>query len=467
MIQAERIRPLNEQAPQAEGRYVLYWMQQSQRTAHNPALEQAIRLANEAGLPVLVGFGLTADYPDANRRHYAFMLQGLQEVAAALAKRKIGFALRQGEPPAVALDLARHARLVVCDRGYLRHQVAWRRRLAVDASCRVIEVEGDVVVPVAVASAKNEFAARTLRPKLHRVWDSFLQPLAEQTPEEPWTGQLPADRLDLDDLTACLDRLKLDHQVPPVRRFTGGLSQARQHLERFITRKLAGYDDRQNELADYRCSLLSPYLHFGQISPVEVALAARDAGQGSPGDRGAFLEELIVRRELSMNYVAYQRHYDRYEALPDWAQASLREHAGDPRPRRYDEAALRAARTHDPYWNAAMREMVHTGFMHNYMRMYWAKKILEWSDRPEQGFATTLKLNNTYFLDGRDPNSYGNVAWVYGLHDRPWQERSIFGKIRYMNDKGLERKFDMAAYIGAVDRLVAAEGSADPRERAG
>ena len=183
----------------------------------------------------------------------------------------------------------------------------------------------------------------------------------------------------------------------------------------------------------------------------------RDRSAGASADRSAYLEELIVRRELAINFVHFGQNYDSYACLPEWTHATLDAHRGDRRPEIYDRAKLEAAKTHDPYWNAAMREMVHTGFMHNYMRMYWAKKILEWSETPEDAFATALHLNNKYFLDGRDANCYAGVAWTFGLHDRPWPERPIFGKVRYMNANGLKRKFDMNSYLYAVDRLVERE----------
>jgi len=199
---------------------------------------------------------------------------------------------------------------------------------------------------------------------------------------------------------------------------------------------------------------MSPYLHFGQISPVRLAMAVRDAKSGQESDRDGYLEELIVRRELAVNFVYYTQDYDRYTCLPEWARKTLAEHAGDPREHKYSQDVLESAQTHDPYWNAAMREMKQTGFMHNYMRMYWGKKILEWSETPENAFATTLAINNKYFLDGRDPNSYAGVAWVFGKHDRAWFERPIFGKVRYMAASGLERKCDIKAYVEKVDGRV-------------
>jgi deoxyribodipyrimidine photo-lyase len=323
----------------------------------------------------------------------------------------------------------------------------------------VVQVEGDVVVPVEVASSRDESAAGTLRPKLHRVWDDYLTDLEEQSPNRHSLDLGVESQVDLSALDAALGKLPLDRSVSAVRRFRGGTGEARRRLAAFLENTLQGYADERNEPAAFRCSLLSPYLHFGQISPVELALAVRRARTGRPDDHSAYLEQLIVRRELAINFVHFHPDYDRYACLPDWAMDTLLTHRGDERDPTYSLKQLETAATHDRYWNAAMREMVTTGFMHNYMRMYWAKKILEWTPKPEVAYRRTLYLNNRYFLDGRDSNSYANVAWVFGLHDRPWPERPIFGKVRSMTARGLERKFDMASYRLAVDRLVEAEES--------
>ena len=456
MIEATRCRRLNDRGHR-RGRYVLYWMQQSQRASFNPALEYAIEMANCDGLPVLVAFGLMDDYPDANLRHYRFMLEGLRDVAVALAERRIKFVMRHGAPNRVAAALAEEAALVVCDRGYLRHQKAWRAELARRALGAVVEVEGDVVVPLEVASGRAETSARTLRPSLQRVWDEYLRALEDAAVHKSALDLRFEGVVDLSDLEGVLGSLQLDRSVAPVGRFQGGTAEARRRLQQFLAARLDGYADARSEPAAFQCSLLSPYLHFGQISPVEIALAVRDVKQAADADRRAYLEELIVRRELAANFVEFESRYDDYACLPGWARATLDAHRADRRPHIYTREQLESAHTHDRYWNAAMREMRDTGFMHNYMRMYWAKKILEWSSDPAAAFRTVLHLNNKYFLDGRDANSYANVAWVFGMHDRPWPERPVFGKVRYMNAKGLERKFDMAAYLRAVDALIDAE----------
>lgn len=456
-IEAERMRRLNER-PDRDGAYVLYWMQQSQRASFNPALELAVGLANDRKLPLVVGFGLMDDYPEANARHYTFMLQGLREVASSLAERGIAFVIRRGAPDAVALELAEDAAAVICDAGYLRHQRAWRQRVGEASRCPVIRVEGDVVVPVGLVSTKAEYAARTIRPRILKHRERFLEPLAADPLVRDARSLNLASTVDLSDVAATVAALKLDHAVAPVARLTGGTGAARRRLAAFLDNDLAGYADGRNQPADWQCSFMSPYLHFGQISPVELALTVRAADTGADADRASYLEELIVRRELAMNNAAYNPAYDRYDGLPDWARRTLAEHAGDTRAHLYDIDTLAAAGTHDRYWNAAMREMTETGFMHNYMRMYWGKKILEWSPDPETAFRTTLSLNNRYFLDGRDANSYANVSWCFGLHDRAWTERPVFGKIRYMNAAGLERKFDIGRYVEAVESLAAAEG---------
>jgi deoxyribodipyrimidine photo-lyase len=382
------------------------------------------------------------------------MLEGLRDVESALHRRGIAFVLGRGAPDEVALSLARRAALVVADRGYLRHQKAWRRRVAASAGRRVLQVEADVVVPVEHASGRREVAARTLRPKLMRVRDDWLRPLGRTSPRLNAQGLALPPSLDLSDIPALLSRLAFDRSIGPVAGFRGGTREARRRLRAFLAGPLGDYAGARSDPARETVSCLSAYLHFGQISPVEIALAVRRA-EAEPSSRAAYLEELIVRRELAINFVEYEPDYDRYSCLPDWARRTLEEHRADPRPHLYSEAELEAAETHDPYWNAAMREMRLTGYMHNHMRMYWGKKIIEWGPTPEQAFATALALNNRYFLCGRDANSYANVAWCFGLHDRPWPERPIFGKVRAMTARGLERKTNIEGYVERIGRVAA------------
>ncbi|WP_375465596.1 deoxyribodipyrimidine photo-lyase [uncultured Methylobacterium sp.] len=459
-IHEKRVRILNDAAPRDGGAYVLYLLQQANRAHHNPALEWAIAEGNRLGLPVVACFGLLDGrngFPEANARHYAFLLQGLADARAGLEARGVAFVVRKGSPAEVARDLSGRAALVVLDRGYLAIQKRWYGAIAAGVDTRVVQVEGDVVVPVETASGKHEFAARTLRPKLHRLWDDFLEPVAAEVVKHRADGLSLRSEIDVSDPDRVLAGMSLDTAVAPVRRFIGGETEARRRLTAFLAEGLAGYGNGRNRPEAAAASHMSPYLHFGQISPVEMALAIRAAKAGDDDDRSTYLEELIVRRELASNHVFYTDGYDAYaRAVPDWARKTLAEHAGDARPYGYSEAQLAAGKTHDPYWNAAQAEMRETGYMHNQLRMYWGKKILEWSPSPEEGFARTLRLNNRYFLDGRDPNSFTNVAWVYGLHDRPWARRKVFGTVRYQSENSL-RKFDAKAYVKTVERLCAAE----------
>jgi deoxyribodipyrimidine photo-lyase len=454
MVERERLSELNS-APERPGAYVLYWMQQSQRAVFNPALETAIAAANRLRLPLVVAFGLIDTLPHAKARHYAFMLEGLAETATALRERGIAFVIRRGSPDEVILALAPRAALIVCDRGYLRAQREWRRKVAQAAGRRVLQVESDVVVPAALASDRQEIGARSLRPKISRLRERFLVPLRRARPLIEARGLRLASDVDLSAVPATLRTLGIDHSVAPVAAFLGGHGAARRRLRQFVAVGLKRYVAARALPGDPRVSMLSPYLHFGQISPVEVALAVREA-RAAAADRDSYLEELIVRRELAANFVLNNDRYDCFESLPAWAQRTLALHARDARAYTYDFEQLAAAHTHDPYWNAAMQEMRLTGFMHNHMRMYWGKKVLEWSVTPQVGYATLLRLNNSYFLDGRDASSYANVGWVFGLHDRPWPERPVFGNVRYMNAAGLKRKTDIGDYVRTWEARAAA-----------
>ena len=448
-----RIRRRNDRKIQP-GDYVLYWMQQSQRAEDNHALEYAVARANEHKKPLVVVLGLTGDYPEANLRHYRFMLEGLAETQASLKERGIPLSIHRGSPPAVALESAQKACALVCDRGYLRHQRAWRRQVAEKAPCPVFEVETDVVVPVNTVSDKTEYAARTIRPKIHKHLDRFLRAVPTTELQTDSSGISPGG-IDLSDIDGVLAQMTLDTEVSPVTEFfRGGTAEAKRRFKAFLAQRLSRYADNSNQPQTDDVSGMSPYLHFGQISPLYLAMTAKRKKSVDREAVDTFIEELIVRRELAANFVYFNDRYDRYDCLPQWAQKTLSEHRKDRRKKRYDRKTLDAAQTHDPYWNAAMKEMKHTGFMHNYMRMYWGKKILEWSKTPEEGFETTLFLNNRYFLDGRDPNSFAGVAWIYGLHDRAWAEREIFGKVRYMAASGLERKCDIRAYVQRVGERI-------------
>jgi len=454
-IHPEQISELNSK-PTSKGRFGLYWMQAAQRAHWNHALEHAIGLANGQGLPLVVLFCLVDDFPEANLRHYRFMLEGLVETQKDLEKKDIKLVVRLGQPQKLVPEMAAKAAWVVTDAGHLRIQRTWRQEVAARLSLTMVEVETNCIVPVKAASEKENFSAGTLRPRIHRQLNRFLVPLRQQRVKH---SSLPLRLKGLDPgrIDLVLRDLKLDRSVTPVAGTPGGPSVARKRLRKFLADKLDRFDDLRNDPSLDFTSGLSPHLHFGQISPLFVALEAIKRGQGPGLD--SFLEELIVRRELSHNFVHYNDSYDQYEGLANWARATLELHADDPRDFVYSLEEFEQARTHDPYWNAAQLELIHTGSMHGYMRMYWGKKILEWTEHPQEGFDVALFLNNKYQLDGRDPNGFAGVAWCFGQHDRAWGERPVFGKVRYMNANGLRRKFRIDAYIRKVAGMVQQPGA--------
>ncbi len=356
-VQRERIKPLNDRAV-APGGFVLYWMQAAQRAECNHALEYAIERANELSLPVVVYFGLTERYPEANERHYRFMLEGLAEVRGALEKRGIAFVVRAvSSPEKGAVELSKDAALVVVDRDYLRHTRAWRDVAARRMECPLVQVETNVVVPVEEASPKEEYAAATIRPKIMKQLGRFMVPLgARRSKRNSLALRIPS--LEIADAGAALARLKIDRSVRRIESPRGGTSEAKKRLRAFVATKLSRFADSRNDPNADALSGMSPYLHFGQISPLEVALeVAKKGGAGAK----EYLEELVVRRELSMNFVFYNERYDSFEALPEWARKTLREHAKDRREYVYGEEAFENASTHDSYWNAAQDEMRVTG----------------------------------------------------------------------------------------------------------
>ena len=439
--------------PDSSGGAVVYWMQRAQRAVDNPALDVAIDAANALRQPVAVFFGLHPRYPNANLRHYAFLLEGLRETQERVERRGAAFVFR----PFPDHDLLRfceevRASLVVGDENPLRAAEGWRCRAAEKLRPPFWTVDADVVVPARLFP-KEEYAARTLRPKINRLVDIFLERSTNPKVLTAWSARKRPLGLPIDE-SKLLGELPIDRGALPVRNLKGGTTAALERLKRFTDGSLARYDADRNLPDLDGTSLMSAYLHFGHISPITIALAVRGADVPESA-REAYLEELIVRRELAVNFCARNKYYDRLEGCPDWARKTLREQAADPRPYLYSAEQFESGETHDPLWNAAQMEMVKTGRMHGYLRMYWAKKILEWTASPVEAFAIAVELNDRYLLDGRDPNGYAGIAWaIGGKHDRPWApRRPVFGLIRYMSAAGMARKFDTAAYVRRVNDL--------------
>lgn len=425
-------------------------MQASQRAECNHALEYAIDQSNKLNQPLAVVFCLLDNYPEANVSHYRFMLQGLSEVKESLKKRGIPFVIYRDVPTKIVSDLGEDASIVVVDRDYLRPQRKWRLKLAGSLECSLHQVESNVIVPIETVSQKEQYSAGTIRPKLNRLLDDYLIPVQKRRLKNRF-GEFEQGDVDLIDIEAVLKDLRFKNRTHQQIQLQGGTSSARRMLRRFIANDLDVFDTRRNDPAHDRLSKMSPYLHFGQVSPLDIALEImKSQSLGSE----SYIEELVVRRELSMNFVYFNDDYDNIDCLPNWAKETLDIHALDPREYNYSFREFEQAKTHDPYWNAAQHEMRNYGKMHGYMRMYWGKKILEWSESPEDAYNTCITLNNRYELDGRDPNGYTGVAWCFGKHDRAWKEREIFGKVRYMNANGLKRKFDIKKYVQRVQLHV-------------
>ncbi|HEX4029651.1 MAG TPA: deoxyribodipyrimidine photo-lyase [Terracidiphilus sp.] len=435
---------------------VVYWMQRAMRAFENPALDVAIQAGNILGLPVVIYFGVIPNYPNANLRHYHFLAQGLRDVEADAAELGVGFVVRR--PPHNHLDAfieEVEAALLVGDENPCREPERWRRVLARRLRIPYWTVDADVVVPSRVFN-RSFVLLHHFRPHLRRELAQFLVQPAKATPLHAFKPRQALARFNLsDDMTAGFTRL--DRSVKPVDTFTGGTHSALRRLDEFIRLHLASYETDRNHPQKQGTSRLSPYLHFGNIGPLTIALAVKKAiaeGSASAATEERFLEQVIAWRELAVLFVRHEPNYDNWECAADWARKTLLEHAGDPRTR-YSFAQLERAETGDELWNAAQRQMVTTGWMHNYMRMYWGKKILEWAPDPATAFDWAVILNDRYELDGRDPNGYAGIAWaIVGKLDRPWFNRPVFGLVRSMTGASIARKFDAEAYIeqNAADR---------------
>lgn len=450
-----RVKKLNDKKILTHKKYVLYWMESAQRVLYNQALMRAIDMSHTLKKPLIIYFAVTDEYPRATRRHYFFMLQGLLEVKNKLNELKIPFVIEKNHPHSGLKNLSKNACAIIVDRGYLTYQKNWRMQVAQQSPCQLLEVETEVIVPVETASSKEEYAAYTLRKKINSKITEYIQPIKkpvykEKTLDITTPYELPFQTKK--DLPKIINSLSIDQTVKRSRYFIGGHSEAKKLLDIFIEKKLQHYSTLSNDPTVDMTSNLSPYLHFGQISAIEIAQKINSCSDEAKED---FLEQLIIRRELAINFVYYNDGYDKklQHILPEWALKTLGEHQSDPREYEYSRSIFEAAKTHDDYWNAAQKELVLTGKMHNYMRMYWGKKVLEWSTTYEEAFQTLVYLNDKYALDGRDANGYAGIAWCFGKHDRAWKERKIFGKIRYMNANGLKRKFNISKYVEKVNAL--------------
>jgi deoxyribodipyrimidine photo-lyase len=447
----ERITVRKAGQPATDGSCVVYWMQRAQRASDNPALNVAIRVANELEKPVVVFFAPVPFYPGANLRHYSFLAEGIPDIAEELAARNVGFVLRP-YPDHSLLKFCEEVSpaIVIGDENPMREPEQWRDKVAKTIRVPLWTVDADVIVPSRLL-LKEQFAARTIRPRIHALLPKFMARLKNPAARVRWTS--PTGLRSLQPHEDFLSKWKLDCSVAPVTVWQGGNRQALRLLRDFVRNRLADYPEARNRPEQDGTSRLSPYLHFGHLGPHTVAAAVQQSNAPTRA-KEAFLEQVIVRRELAVNFVRFNPSYDSFECLEPWAQRSLAEHARDPRSVLYNEEQLEQAGTHDPLWNAAQKQMVLSGWMHNYLRMYWAKKILEWSPSVSVAYQRAVQLNDRYELDGRDPNGYAGIAWaIVGKHDRAWSNRPIYGKIRYMSLASRRRKFDSESYISQIAKL--------------
>jgi deoxyribodipyrimidine photo-lyase len=438
------------------GRCVVYWMQRAQRGRDNHAMDVAVNVANALGLPCVAYFAVVKNFPHANLRHYAFMNQGLQDVAEDCEERGVGFVMRRAPNESHERFFADvGAAMVIGDENPMCAPEGWRVALAESLRLPFWTVDADVIVPSKLLE-KAQFSAGVIRPRLMRRLPEFLEPYENPHVEVRWRR---LRGLEMEDVWADITRgwREFDRSVTPVDAWRGGRKAAMKRLDVFAREMLEGYERDRNRPEMDGTSKLSPYLHFGHISPLTVALAVKAAAKKHARLKravDAFLDQLVTWRELSVNFVRYQPAYGSAECADNWAKMTIAKHDRDEREALYTLKQTEEARTRDELWNAAQLQMVHHGWMHNYMRMYWAKKILEWTPDAATAMRRAIYLNDRYFLDGRDPNGYAGVAWaILGKFDRAWGERPVLGKRRYMSGTNTSRKFDSESYIEQMKAL--------------
>jgi len=460
-VDAARVQVVKEAPFPSDRRdFVLYWCMVNHRAEENHALDVAIALGNHLGLPVVVYQALRPDYPHASDRHHAWALEGMSDLAASCASQGLPYwqelPRRKREHRPRLAELGRRAAAIVSDffptyiiPGHLRGAAKALDvpLFAVDASC-VVPMQRIVTV---------QAGAYTLRPKLQKLWPEYLgRTLPARTLKAAAAGRTLEPGFDTADARVAREALAsfdIDHSVAPIPE-RGGRKAGLKALNAFLQAKLEGYDTQRSDPGRAHQSGLSPYLHWGNVYAGEAArVVIRERGTDDPAVR-SFLEELLVRRELAFNFCFHTPgpRQISVESLPAWARETLATHQKDPREHLYTLEQLETASTGDGLWNASQRELLERGRIHNYLRMLWGKKLLEWSRTPEEGLQRIALLNDKYAVDGRDPASVANVMWVLGLHDRPFQERKVLGKVRPMSSPRTAEKFDLAPYMARWGR---------------
>jgi len=455
-VETERIRKLNERTFRDPARYVLYWAQMNRRVESNHGLLYAVELANRRNLPVLYYEGLTCSYPSANDRLHTFILEGVPDTARRLKKLGIGYVFylrrRKSDANDALYQLARHAAAVVTDDYPTFIAREHNGRVPAKLEIPYFVVDSSCVVPMSTL-AKREYAAYTLRPKIRKVLGQYLKPadtVRVKRKYEDATAHVLHTEVEKAKIAALVESCEIDHSVRPSLSFVGGRDAAGRRMDHFLENNLRRYASERNEPGARATSGMSPYLHFGHISALEIALRVKEYADEHKLMAEEYLEELIVRRELAFNFARFVEWPARLEDLPDWVRHTMNRHAGDRRDPLYSRQQLERAETYDDLWNATQKEMLLRGKIHGYYRMYWGKKILEWSATYQEAVDTMVAIHDRYALDGRDPNTYTGILWCFGLHDRPWFDRPIFGTIRYMSLEGMKRKTDTGAYLEEI-----------------
>ncbi|MBC7796236.1 MAG: deoxyribodipyrimidine photolyase [Pyrinomonadaceae bacterium] len=448
----ERVALLNERTENNDGKYVLYWMQIFKRTSHNHALKFAIDMANERKLPLVVYEGLKFYYPWASDRLHAYILEGVAEKKAEFEKLGITYIFYlqkdKDSPKQTVARICKDAALLVTDDFPCFIIPEHNAVISKKAEIPVYAVDSNGMIPMSKFE-KEEYAAYTIRPKIKKLLPNYLEPFKESkviVKNANVKVDCPETIVDDKNIFKLISECDIDHDVKPSPVYHGGTVNGRKRLKHFIEKILPNYDETRNKPEIDGSSRMSSYLHFGFLSAEEVyhAVADADAPQSA---KDSYLEELVVRRELGYNFTRHNKNYESLESLPDWAKKTIAEHDKDERPFIFSKEQIELGKTADELWNAAQRESIETGEVHNYMRMLWGKKFIEWRPSYKDSFDLLIHLNNKYSLDGRNPNSYAGVLWCFGKHDRAWGERAIFGKLRYMSSINAARKFDSKKYI--------------------
>ncbi len=457
-VETERITKLNSAEDRRDAEYVLYWAQMNRRVEANHGLLYAVELANKYKLPVLYYEGLTCTYEYANDRLHTFILEGVPETAKRLKKAGIGYVFYLRKTKAarndVLYELAKKAAAVVTDDYPTFIARAHNARVPERLEVAYYAVDSSCVVPMSVIP-QRQYGAYTIRPRIKKVLRKYLKAPDALLVKKKFAASVPdfhavVTNKNIPQLVAACE---IDHGVRPSLSFEGGRLQAEKLLDFFLTNNLKRYGHTRNEPSKHTTSHMSPYLHFGQISSLEISLAVEDYAHKHKLLADEYLEELIVRRELAFNYARFVQAPGSLENLPDWCQQTMKKHDRDQRDPAYSAKQLRQAETYDELWNATQKEMLLRGKIHGYYRMYWGKKIIEWSRHYQEAADIMIEMHDRLALDGRDPNTYTNILWCFGLHDRAWGERPIFGKLRYMSLEGLQRKTDTQAYIDEINQM--------------